>query len=568
MKRLLPVLVILGVWVSSVAAREWNSRSGDFTVEAELIEVKSGNAILKKLDGSVITVPLNTLSLGDLRYINDTLKAAEAGVTGKSGAPTPSTPQVQPVPSGPKPISVPVKGARLRYAWREGQVCVYRVRINVERGEFKDNYAGDITYKVKSVRANEIQISVSGNVERLWRSSTVSERVHTFSSTTSRRPKTTLPVSMTVDDSGHVIQSDDSPHLPYFLGDLAQLAVEPFPAAGENSWAVSSDKGVSVTSIWSPYYYYGRSGIQEGMPANRKTTYTLAGTDGRQTTIAKHLELTSVPVVMGKPRLEVLGDGTLTFNNVRGVVGGLEFAMHVTVREKNRTEETPVKVSYRLLDEEEVAKLAKEAEDTKREKERPLNDKDVDAAIADLASGDTERASRAATLLAEKAPAHPYPRAAKALEPVMLSARNAGDRANAAKAMKAWACEENVPALISALNDSWPPTRSGAIEALLRFKPKQAIAPVAQRLGDPFNRDAAAMFLKAMGPMAERAVLVHMESTDPWVRKEVCEVLQVIGTRASIPVLEKAVRDSNWMVNKPAEQAMAAVKLREQISAK
>ena len=95
MKRtLLLVVVVVSLLASPAAARQWTSRAGGFSVEAELVDVKDGNVILKKTDGSQLTVPLNKLSLGDVRYIDDVLKSAEAGITGaKTESPAPAAPE-------------------------------------------------------------------------------------------------------------------------------------------------------------------------------------------------------------------------------------------------------------------------------------------------------------------------------------------------------------------------------------------------------------------------------------------------------------------------------------------
>ena len=82
MKRTLLFVVVLGLLASPVAARQWTSRAGGFSVEAELVDVKDGKVILKKTDGTQISVPLNKLSLGDMQYINGVLKSAEAGIYG------------------------------------------------------------------------------------------------------------------------------------------------------------------------------------------------------------------------------------------------------------------------------------------------------------------------------------------------------------------------------------------------------------------------------------------------------------------------------------------------------
>jgi hypothetical protein len=48
----------------------------------------------------------------------------------------------------------------------------------------------------------------------------------------------------------------------------------------------------------------------------------------------------------------------------------------------------------------------------------------------------------------------------------------------------------------------------------------------------------------------------------------VCEVLATIGTKKSLPALEKATKDPSWLVTKPAEKALDAIKLRDRPKAK
>jgi PelA/Pel-15E family pectate lyase len=78
-------------------ARMWTDRSGQYSVEATLVEVSGGNVRLRRSDGNVITVPLNKLSERDQRYIaslgsTKTTPAPE----GKSRAPTDSMPTPDP----------------------------------------------------------------------------------------------------------------------------------------------------------------------------------------------------------------------------------------------------------------------------------------------------------------------------------------------------------------------------------------------------------------------------------------------------------------------------------------
>ena len=111
MRRLVPLVLILVAMLQSPSlARKWTSRSGGFSVEAELVDVRDGTAVLKKEDGTEVSVPLSKLSLADVRYIEGVLKSAEAGAGGKvEGMPTPptETPPAEtkqaPAPSGSVP---------------------------------------------------------------------------------------------------------------------------------------------------------------------------------------------------------------------------------------------------------------------------------------------------------------------------------------------------------------------------------------------------------------------------------------------------------------------------------
>jgi HEAT repeat protein len=52
-------------------------------------------------------------------------------------------------------------------------------------------------------------------------------------------------------------------------------------------------------------------------------------------------------------------------------------------------------------------------------------------------------------------------------------------------------------------------------------------------------------------------------SKDAWARADICTLLGAVGSKKSIPVLEKAVMDENWMVNGNARKALSAVKSRK-----
>ena len=64
--------VTLGLLLATAypaSARKWTDKTGKFSVEADLVQVKGDKAILKKTNGKVIAVPLDRLSAADRRYL-------------------------------------------------------------------------------------------------------------------------------------------------------------------------------------------------------------------------------------------------------------------------------------------------------------------------------------------------------------------------------------------------------------------------------------------------------------------------------------------------------------------
>ena len=218
-------------------------------------------------------------------------------------------------------------------------------------------------------------------------------------------------VTIRIDACGRVLDSSGGAPLPYLLGDLAELVVEPLPEAEQNTWTITADPGVAVVSLQYPFCRFSRPGFREGVPAVEKTVYTVEEASDKLISIAKHYEMTSAATLGGKPRIEAVGDGKLKFDVPRGVFASLDYDIRVTVRDANKTEETPLHVTYRLLSEQDLAEAAEEAkqakqeaEKTRQEKAQPLAEKEIDNAVADLASEDADRVAESLKLLADKKP--------------------------------------------------------------------------------------------------------------------------------------------------------------------
>ena len=62
-------------------------------------------------------------------------------------------------------------------------------------------------------------------------------------------------------------------------------------------------------------------------------------------------------------------------------------------------------------------------------------------------------------------------------------------------------------------------------------------------------------------------VLPYLQQKDGWIVSTACGIIEIIGTTKSLPALEKAVADDNWMINGAARKAVAAIKTRAELDA-
>ena len=178
-----------------------------------------------------------------------------------------------------------------------------------------------------------------------------------------------------------------------------------------------------------------------------------------------------------------------------------------------------------------------------------MTDAEIETALARSGLRLQLRIESALKLLQEKKPQQPSPKVAKALEPLMLHGELWGIRAGAAKLAVEMGHGGSVPAPSRGLRDEFTPVRSDVMEALVEYKPPEAIKPASGMFAPWHDAGAAGKYLKAVGPDAEDVVLAVLESSkDAWVVSEVCGILEVIGTKKSLPALENGVKDDNWMI--------------------
>jgi HEAT repeat protein len=99
------------------------------------------------------------------------------------------------------------------------------------------------------------------------------------------------------------------------------------------------------------------------------------------------------------------------------------------------------------------------------------------------------------------------------------------------------------------------------ILVLGRLKDEESAEPLAQRLEEVADRQAAGEALRALGPAAEKAVAKRLQHEDVGVRWAACEILGDIGTPASIPAL-KALENDRFFPARVAQDAARRITAR------
>jgi hypothetical protein len=146
---------------------------------------------------------------------------------------------------------------------------------------------------------------------------------------------------------------------------------------------------------------------------------------------------------------------------------------------------------------------------------------------------------------------------AKAVEPLVTD-READVFRPAITALRKLGTADNIPAFEAFLRSGIPYDRRDIYHFLGKTKDPRAAALLVREL-DARDGGVAREALKACGPAAESAVCKLLQSDQRAARLAAVNVLQTIGTKASVPSLEKAKSDKDRMVKEGAKKALRLI---------
>lgn len=196
----------------------------------------------------------------------------------------------------------------------------------------------------------------------------------------------------------------------------------------------------------------------------------------------------------------------------------------------------------------------------KRRSRERLTDRELNDVVSTLHSDQTIDQREGAMRLAQAEPKKGRSDVALALNP-LLASKDLSVRRAAAAAACVWGTQENVATLLQ-LIDAEPDdvARTDAMIALAQVGDERVAESLARHLKK--NREDAAAALAAMGPVAEKAVVVYVKDSDPLVRAEACQILNFIGTQSSVPIVRAATRDKDARVASAAQAALKSISAR------
>jgi hypothetical protein len=182
----------------------------------------------------------------------------------------------------------------------------------------------------------------------------------------------------------------------------------------------------------------------------------------------------------------------------------------------------------------------------------------VDQTLVDLKSDEPKRRFAAASWVEQRD--RQAPRRAELVKEVepLVAEREADLFRPALKVLLKLGTADNIPAFEAFLKAGISGDRRAIYLFLGKTKDARAAALLVREL-DARDGGAAREALKACGPAAEGVVCKLLESDRRQARLAAVNVLQTIGTKASIPNLEKAKRDNDRMVAEGAKKALRQI---------
>jgi predicted Ser/Thr protein kinase len=464
-------------------------------------------------------------------------------------------------------VAAAVRPGGLRYQWKPGSSHAYSVKLEATADDYIETVRASVAYTVRAVNGDGATLAYSRHLTPPVRLPKPGKTLplsfpRSFGSFWSDAPLA-MERGLQVDSSGNILsQTGRNNELPHALGALERLVFEPLSPEGKAIWETTGNCTIVETALerLSPMSPFGRT-KETILSARETTSYKLGAVTGDLVQIEKHYELRTHETISGAPRVILTGDGTITFDAALGMPRAMEFRGTLSEATENSTHRTPLTLSYKLLDGAEMETALKPSS-VKTNQPAELTASEIAALLADVTSRSAARKNVALSRLANAKATEPRSEVVAAL----IQATKDPEwptRQRAVQALVVWGDADALPVLIKLLDDSEFSIRGEAIEALGRSKNPAAAEPLARCLTNRTDAARVQRALITLGPEAEDAVLAMFKNADREGKRAACRVLEKVGTRKSISVLNTAARNDEGIVAMLARNAISEIQARE-----
>jgi hypothetical protein len=480
-------------------------------------------------------------------------------------------------------LAVSARDAALRYKFSAGQTNVFAVEISVRSETGSEVTTGNVILATREVTTNSVKLSCRGNLRTEIKRTPqrgpgfypgfypggMMQNVNVFPN----------DCEIELNDRGVELRDGGDYVLAVPLGKLVQSIFEPLPARPGNEesndtvtvlddpfWLGPAESFLGVRMNGQPFSMRFNMGYPQQTPATltlSRHTSTQAKNSATDT-MEWHQQTTLKSFTRNgtEPRLAATSESNFTFDRKAGLLTKIETQSDVS--SQTETTSRKAKVAFkarRLTGDELVAALAPPPPPAPP---RKLSGADLEKITADLKSSDIET-RRAAVRQLNGADVETPTDEFTGLVAAMALDSDSFTRMTAARFLGDHATTNEVPVLLKLLKDSDWSSRQTATRALGKLKDERAIQPLADliaRSGNMYGQDTSTALIN-IGAPAEKAVIGLLDERNAETQRQACNILQQIGTAASLDALQKLVGDGEQSVSQAAVDAIRAIKQRQ-----
>lgn len=444
---------------------------------------------------------------------------------------------------------------------------------------------------------------------------------HISSFTTSSQRKNGLPSAgglpsaksdsgkLLVNEAGQVLHAEGvDQELPFGLGALPLLAIEPVSDKGEDTWGTQRITAIRQIerqeSRFDPYSRFGGRPPHFGRPRGFPGPPSPFGPGGSTEVSKVHmaLEVCGYELAESTPEIQVIkktyefqtiddvenpyfrlsGTGSIRFSRTRLMPEEIHCDLHLQIRSDDGSIlRVPIDVICSLLTNAELADFNMQVNNgLQRPAPKvgtnpavrpapanpvPAGPETLEQHLATLRNAEANFSQKyiAMSAISRMTPDDNHRKEVlDAVEP-MLKDSNSTLQTTALRVFGAWGTEDRAGTLIEMAESPSQTLRRQAIRALGTIGGKKAAEVVARRLTDKTDMLTAARALKDMGSVAEEPVLKLADHPEQQVRYNVYQILGKVGGPKSEAVLKsKAETDPNNVNRAAAEIALGELRTR------